>query len=231
MNSLDIISKQLTQMPNWCYNSLTIEGRQQDLIRFLEQNKSLKDQDEKLSFKRSVPCYDMYQSHEYRNPIKLEHNNANPLNPGFSYSKTLLETKLPECVVEIITQMIPPLHYDEDKPSIPSSFIAIKEHSKNWHSRHVEKWGTKWDACDITYSLDPELLEYKFLTAWSPPKPWLESVSQKYPMLQFTLLASEPGCGFSICMQIFVQDNIDEYECGDYGEFHGSSFTDDDDSY
>lgn len=65
----------------------------------------------------------------------------------------------------------------------------------------VDRWGTKWDACDVSMvSSNVEKTAdgkgesvYIFTTAWSPPIYWLETVSVKFPTLSFVLEAEEPG--------------------------------------
>jgi hypothetical protein len=42
-------------MPNWCDNSLSIDGDEELLKKFYDENR---DEDEELSFNKSVPLYD-----------------------------------------------------------------------------------------------------------------------------------------------------------------------------
>lgn len=80
---------------------------------------------------------------------------------------------------------------------------------EGWYGWRCKNWGTKWDAYDHADiqrkkgDLDGnEMLELKyiFLTAWSPPLPWLESVTKKYPTLEFTIKFYDedyPQCGMA----------------------------------
>jgi hypothetical protein len=44
-------------MPNWCDNSLSIDGDEELIKKFYDENKD-DDEDEELSFNKSVPLYD-----------------------------------------------------------------------------------------------------------------------------------------------------------------------------
>ena len=68
---------------------------------------------------------------------------------------------------------------------------------KDWYNWSVDNWGTKWDACDSVTNNDTENeLHLGFDTAWSPPTPWLQKVTEKYKLLKFTLEYTEEGMGF-----------------------------------
>ena len=55
----------------------------------------------------------------------------------------------------------------------------------NWQSRN---WGTKWNCRDSKVKArDDKNLIYDFVTAWSPPIPWLAKISKKYPNCFFQL--------------------------------------------
>ena len=52
---------------------------------------------------------------------------------------------------------------------------------------NLSAWGTKWDARSVHACVEPEKLQYKFITAWAPPVPWVFTVSKLYPLLTFHL--------------------------------------------
>ena len=55
----------------------------------------------------------------------------------------------------------------------------------NWQSRN---WGTKWNCRNSkVHARDDKNLIYDFVTAWSPPIPWLGKISIKYPNCIFQL--------------------------------------------
>ncbi len=55
----------------------------------------------------------------------------------------------------------------------------------NWQRYN---WGTKWNCRDSKVKArDDKNLIYDFVTAWSPPIPWLAKISKKYPNCFFQL--------------------------------------------
>lgn len=66
----------------------------------------------------------------------------------------------------------------------------------NWYDWCVKNWGTKWDVEGKLTLENSEMLEFCFLSAWSPPIPWLRKVSKDYPKLRFRLRYIEEGVGF-----------------------------------
>ena len=50
----------------------------------------------------------------------------------------------------------------------------------NWYDWCCENWGTKWEACDlIAYQVDEHTLQLTFDTAWSPPDPIFQALTEK----------------------------------------------------
>ncbi len=70
----------------------------------------------------------------------------------------------------------------------------------------VEKWGTKWDACDPSATKTPSMITYQFNSAWTPPTRWLEVVAKKYPLLSFEMESMEPGCDYYL--HILYEDGV-----------------------
>mgnify|MGYP001469786561 CR=1 FL=1 len=69
--------------------------------------------------------------------------------------------------------------------------------AENWYDWRVNNWGTKWDACEGSIDSEGKYeLNFSFDTAWSPPTPWLQKVTEKYRLLKFTLEYTEEGMGF-----------------------------------
>jgi hypothetical protein len=70
----------------------------------------------------------------------------------------------------------------------------------HWYDWNVRNWGTKWDVAIRHGEEYPETelmeedetsLSYRFNTAWSPPLPAIEKLSQQYPDLEFNLSYEE----------------------------------------
>ena len=63
----------------------------------------------------------------------------------------------------------------------------------------IENWGTKWglyDICVDDADLDVGVIRYTFSTAWSPPTPIIEAMSERFPSLDFAHDYYESGSGF-----------------------------------
>ena len=87
--------------------------------------------------------------------------------------------------------------YNEDaKPllqrvRVPQEIIdeLEREHgTAYWYDWAREHWGTKWGLYEVDEPkwMTPRYVRYHFVTAWSPPRPILEKLRVKYPMLKFS---------------------------------------------
>ena len=80
----------------------------------------------------------------------------------------------------------------------------------NWYSWSIDKWGTKWNACD-TYinDIQDNYFDFSFNTAWAPPMPLLKALSEKYPLLRFDTEYEEEGEGFAgriiLCKELNIK--------------------------
>ncbi len=88
-----------------------------------------------------------------------------------------------------------PLNFHSLFP-IPDEIMKIGYHEAgyDWERAH---WGCKWGAChaEMVDLTDQQLL-YQFDTAWTPPEPFVEAVSRRYPKLKFYLHYEEGGEDF-----------------------------------
>ena len=62
-----------------------------------------------------------------------------------------------------------------------------------WWTWRSQNWGTKWNAMYPEPLERPPLegLRYSFLTAWSPPLPWVTAAAEQYPDLTFDIEYAE----------------------------------------
>lgn len=65
---------------------------------------------------------------------------------------------------------------------------------KDWYDWRLEHWGTKWNTSE-TILLENECAVI-FDTAWDPPVPAIEALSQKYPNLEIELIFAEEQIGY-----------------------------------
>lgn len=78
----------------------------------------------------------------------------------------------------------------------------------SWYEWSVVNWGTKWDTTDVEvdewelHNIDGDPIDalggvtYRFLTAWSPPIPVMQALSEKFPDVHIQLEYDEPGNDF-----------------------------------
>ena len=63
----------------------------------------------------------------------------------------------------------------------------------DWYTWSVEKWGTKWNSYDFGEVSDRARYEFVFDTAWSPPVPVFDELSEKFPQLSFDVAWFDEG--------------------------------------
>ena len=171
-------------MPNWCYNTLTIQGPK-------DQVDSIKDR--------------------LNRPFVMMHDSWNPTTGNMEVSQTTYSN--PVFAFHNIYNHRQASITDEQYIQQPPRDVPLEEQLKfntnDWYSFNVREWGTKWDVAvrDNDEYPDTELLEheskdedqwlvYKFNTAWSPPAPAMEKLSALVPNCVITLdFEEETGWG------------------------------------
>jgi len=168
-------------MPNWVYNSLTIEGNAEDISAIKTQlNQPFQRQHDQWNMEtRQMELQDV----TYSNPIFAFWNIIKPTNIE-AYNK-------------------------QSDHSLPMEEQLMFK-GDNWYDWNVTNWGTKWDVAVSDNEQYPETelineedwsdrLTYSFNTAWSPPLPAIATLSEQYPNLEFTLsYEEETGWGGEI---------------------------------
>jgi hypothetical protein len=198
-------------MPNWCYNSLTIEGSQEliaDIKRILNR-----------PFVREHENYNMTTN-------QMEVKTYNYSNPVFAFWNIIRPTNLAA-------------YNQQDDFSKPIE-ERLKFIGDNWYDWNVRNWGTKWDVAvsdDDSYP-ETELIEewsdrliYSFNTAWSPPLPAIETLSKQYPSLTFNLsYEEETGWGGEVEFKDGDMTTIEDYEnkCRDCDEINCMEYCEND---
>ena len=179
-------------MPNWVFNSLTIEGNAEDISALKKQvNQPFQRQHDSWNIETNkMELVDTL----YPNPIFAFWNITKP---------TDMET-----------------YQLQKDPNHDDSIIDFQ--GNNWYDWNVRNWGTKWDVAvshDEEYP-ETELMEesetslaYRFNTAWSPPIPAIEKLSEQYPKLHFNLsYEEETGWGGEYEYEDGVETEIESYD-------------------
>lgn len=190
-------------MPNWSFNSLSISGDKDDIAKVKAQLNQ--------PYERQFQDY----SGDFKNPtiktVKFD-------NPVFAFWNIVRPTDM------------------ETYLGQPDHTLPIEEQMKfktnDWYSWNVRNWGTKWDvgaSNDDEYPEtdlhidEPNHLVYSFNTAWSPPVPAVEKISQQYPNLTFDLeYQEETGWGGEIVFKAGEVVTESEYDnkCPDCDEIN-----------
>jgi hypothetical protein len=184
-------------MPNWVYNTLTVQGDQLNLARLKKQVGE--------SFTRK---YKDYKSINGKlEEIEEELTLSNPIFAFWNISKP----KDMDAYLNAESTGIP------DNPDDQSNWFQ----SDNWYDWNIRNWGTKWDVAntDNEKYLDTELimdedtrLQYSFNTAWSPPLPAMKELSLQYPTLKINLdYEEETGWGGEIEFHNGEMQELEEY--------------------
>lgn len=192
-------------MPNWCYNYLSVEGPQEQI--------------DKLKKQLNTP---FQQKHDSWNPEtgKMEKKDVMYPNPVFAFHNIYNHTQ--DGVSDEVYQNAEVTRDPNATPDEAIAQIAFEMANGNgWYDWNVRNWGTKWD---VAVSWDEEYPEteiydeqdnsigYKFNTAWSPPFPAIEKLSQQYPDLEFDLsYEEETGWGGDTIFVAGEQSNVEEY--------------------
>lgn len=198
-------------MPNWCYNSLTIEGNAQDISAVKAQLNQ--------PFQRQ---HDQWN----RETNKMELQDVLYPNPVFAFWNIIAPTNLEA--------------YNKQADfSLPME-EQLQFKGENWYDWNVTNWGTKWDVAVSHNDEYPETelveewsdrLIYRFNTAWSPPLPAIATLSQQYPNLEFNLsYEEETGWGGEIEYLAGEDTVLENYEnkCRDCDEVNTMEYCEND---
>jgi hypothetical protein len=178
-------------MPNWVFNHLHIEGDAEQI--------------QKVKAQLNKPITKHYKDKEGEKPTTYS-------NPIFSFWNIIAPPD------DKLDEYFETHGYSPDKGK-------TGETEYNWYNFNNREWGTKWDCAvsdEQKYS-DTELVEesetslhYRFDTAWSPPSPAIEKLSEQYPELEITLsFEEESGWGGEYLFQEGSCSVIKEYDSPD----------------
>lgn len=178
-------------MPNWCFNSLTIEGSAEDISAIKKQVNQ--------SFQRQ---------HDSWNPEtnKMELQDTVYSNPVFAFWNIIKPTNLEAYVKQSEHKLGEPITFDGDN--------WYDWNVRNWGT----KWdvsvhdGEKYPETELMEESETSLA-YRFNTAWSPPLPAIETLSAQYPNVEFDLeFEEETGWGGNYLFSNGQGTEIESYQ-------------------
>jgi hypothetical protein len=187
------ISTKGYNMPNWVYNTLTIQGP--------------KDQVDSIKDRLNKPFTVLHDSWHFET-MKMEVRETVYSSPVFAFWNIHSPLEDGITMAEYVQQ---PTRLGTDT-SAPDWFAKEVEHAKtqkDWYNWNTSNWGTKWDVAvsDGQEYPDTELIEYtsegednwvvyKYNTAWSPAVTVLTKLSLLVPSCVLTLeFEEETGWG------------------------------------
>ena len=68
--------------------------------------------------------------------------------------------------------------------------------SERGKSHYRQRWGTKWNACDVTIETTVSTVVIDFYTAWSPPTPVIEKIGSDFSSLTIIHIFAEQGMDY-----------------------------------
>jgi hypothetical protein len=67
----------------------------------------------------------------------------------------------------------------------------VGDTENNWYNFQCDKWGTKWDAGDVSLATSAGEVMISYNTAWSIPTPVIEAMVEQHPDLTFHFWSEE----------------------------------------
>lgn len=109
---------------------------------------------------------------------------------------------------------------DEDREKWALGKIAWQNQrlygATTWYDWSINKWGTKWNACEQVIHPESETPTLEFFTAWSAPHPVFEQLAERFPDVEFEHLWADEDIGVNCGQRNYVDGEMDEYIPDDY---------------
>lgn len=163
-------------MPNWVFNTIKINGKNEDIEKYLSD--ASKHENGKLYLSSWIPIPETFKKYDTTN-----HPNGERLEIGK-----------------------PIRFWEEDSPTVTQELIdeykvATKEQMEQygvvgWRDYNCMTYGCKWDSrLEVESQVDGELTLF-CETPWSPPCNFFHTMSERYPELTFNMSFDSAEGGF-----------------------------------
>lgn len=181
-------------MPNWCWNTITIEGDYGTLSNMdfiMKSDEGERDSDDAPEMgqpMRLIPMPDVLRG--TRSPAPTGH-----YDPDGRFMEWVNDPSNERWTIELWEE-----ERAEHDALVKRAVQAYAETGyADWYSWANNEWGTKWsmDVTGYTYDVDrdPEAIHISGNTAWAPPIALLEKISQKFGV-KVSLTYFEAGMDF-----------------------------------
>lgn len=177
-------------MPNWCENDRYIYGaRRGEIADAIQGSEGV------IDFEKIVPM-----PAELKETTKGSVSSEAEILLGWSTGSNMLDWAwVKDAGVTTIEELKAYLvKRTPELPAIAEKMRALREQTgySDWYEWSVANWGTKWNVAGGDHVDRGSRIRLTFSTAWSPPKPIVMALSEKYPTSKFSLRFYECGMGF-----------------------------------
>jgi len=202
-------------MPNWCENSLNVNGPAKELALFVSKVRegdgllsSVFPRPESLDLTHGSTnlCYHVYYGEIPEYVWGWDHVVESGIDKNDPDVKEKLISYLTEKDKNFSKELADKYKYNVDTHGF-----------MDWYNWSIANWGTKWDVPHK----DTRPGEFKdgdkdydvcFDTAWGPPLEWMERVSLDYPKLTFLMEYYELGMWFAGYLKIKDGNTVSKLE-------------------
>lgn len=178
-------------MPNWVYNVVTFDGPEED-INNLKKNTS------------GETCFDFNKIIPQPQELDLE-----------SGAKENTAIKCAKMRREGVSEVQLSENEFNELANIGEKYLSNIEkygHS-TWYDWRIDNWGTKWNACDPSWT-DERTLEFN--TAWSMPQGIYRKLSQMYPNICIEVRYADEDLGSNCGTATFQNGKVDINQVNDF---------------
>lgn len=203
------------KMPNWCNNSLEVNGPAAELERL---KKLVQGEDTALDFNKVIPYPKDWATADKAHHQVEKDRDAEAKKQGYTSFYDMPNKKR-----ELVAKQL---------PDVPDGY---NHGGYDWCHKN---WGTKWNVdADIQGETKEGVIYFGFDSAWAPPEPVVKKLGTLFPKLNFLLKYSEPGMCFEGVLEIkkgkIIRDECNDmktYKCNKCGETQQIE-ADDDEAY
>jgi hypothetical protein len=132
--------------------------------------------------------------------------------PNWVYNTITIEGT-PEQVKEIAEYVKSDDSVFDFNKIIPAPEGCENDSDFDWYSWNCENWGTKWNAGCSSKSDDV----FEFQTAWSPPEPIFDALSEKFPNIEIKVYwEEEQGFGEMFTIQDGIRCDVESWDAPEH---------------
>lgn len=208
-------------MPNWSFNSLTIQG-EDNLVKQAKAQLNKPFTMNHESYDKDTGKF-VRKEQKYSNPVFAFWNIIQPTDLEAYYNNEEKKRDFTKSTDEIM-----------------SGIMEELATGMNWYDWNTRNWGTKWDVAVVDGEEYPEteitdesigFISYSFNTAWAPPIEAIIKLSAQYPDLEFELsYEEETGWGGTYVFLDGDATEVESYEnkCRDCESLNTMDYCDND---